>query len=75
VHARWAGLRTFAPDRLPVVGFAPDAEGFFWLAGQGGAGLQTSPAIAGIVAALIGGLAWPAETVTAQTLSPRRFFP
>ena len=46
IHSRWAGLRTFTPDRHPAVGFAPDADGFFWLAGQGGFGLQTSPAMA-----------------------------
>ena len=46
IHSRWAGLSTFTPDRHPAVGFAPDAEGFFWLAGQGGFGLQTSPAMA-----------------------------
>ena len=49
IHSKWAGLRTFTPDRHPAVGFAPDAEGFFWLAGQGGFGLQTSPAMAAIV--------------------------
>lgn len=38
----------FAPDRRPVAGFAPDAPGFFWLAGQGGFGLQTSPVMAAI---------------------------
>jgi D-arginine dehydrogenase len=53
VTSRWAGLRTFVRDRLPVVGFAPDAPGFFWLAGQGGAGLQTSPALSAAAAALI----------------------
>ena len=70
---RWAGLRTFAPDRHPVVGFAPDAEGFFWLAGQGGAGLQTSPAMASIAASLIAGEPWPECAVSAEDLSPRRF--
>ena len=49
IHSRWAGLRTFTPDRHPAVGFAPDADGFFWLAGQGGFGLQTSPAMAAVV--------------------------
>ena len=49
IHSKWAGLRTFTPDRRPAVGYAPDSEGFFWLAGQGGAGLQTSPAVAGLV--------------------------
>lgn len=73
IEHRWAGLRTFAPDRLPVVGFAPDREGFFWLAGQGGAGLQTSPAIARIVASLIAGSSWPVADVTAAELSPARF--
>jgi D-arginine dehydrogenase len=56
---RWAGLRTFAPDRVPKAGFAPDAPGFFWLAGQGGYGFQTAPAMAEIVEALITGAAWP----------------
>ncbi len=56
---RWAGLRTFTTDRVPVAGFAPDAPGFFWLAGQGGYGLQTAPAMAAIAEALILGLPWP----------------
>ena len=73
IHSRWAGLRSFTPDRRPAVGFAADAEGFFWLAGQGGFGLQTSPAMAGIVAALITGDAWPVADVTAEELSPDRF--
>jgi D-arginine dehydrogenase len=51
--ATWAGLRTFAADRLPVVGFDPDAEGFFWYAGQGGTGIQTSPAHSALAAKLI----------------------
>ncbi|WP_300527182.1 FAD-binding oxidoreductase, partial [uncultured Nocardioides sp.] len=42
--SKWAGLRNFAPDRLPVAGFEPNAPGFFWLAGQGGYGFQTAPA-------------------------------
>jgi D-arginine dehydrogenase len=73
VHSRWAGLRTFAPDRHLVAGFDPRAEGFFWLAGQGGFGLQTSPAMAAIVEALIAGTPWPIETVAAEELSPARF--
>jgi D-arginine dehydrogenase len=48
VERSWAGLRTFAPDRSPVVGFDPDLEGFFWLAGQGGYGIQTSPALSAL---------------------------
>ncbi|MCP5180021.1 MAG: FAD-binding oxidoreductase [Pseudomonadales bacterium] len=50
---RWAGLRTFAPDRRPVTGFDPRAEGFFWLAGQGGFGVQTSPGLGRYVAGRI----------------------
>lgn len=51
-HSR-AGLRTFTADKTPVVGFAPDAEGFFWLVGQGGYGIETSPAMGELTCALI----------------------
>jgi D-arginine dehydrogenase len=44
VKRAWAGLRTFSPDRHPVIGFDTEAPGFFWLAGQGGTGIQTAPA-------------------------------
>lgn len=73
IHSRWAGLRTFAPDRHPVVGFDQQAKGFFWLAGQGGYGLQTSPAVAQIVESLIAGTLWPIEAATAAELGPGRF--
>lgn len=73
IHSRWAGLRTFTPDRRPAVGFAADAEGFFWLAGQGGFGLQTSPMMARIAASLITGGDWPIADVAEAELSPRRF--
>jgi D-arginine dehydrogenase len=73
IHSRWAGLRTFAPDRHPAVGFASDAEGFFWLAGQGGSGLQTSPAMAAITASLIVGAPWPTSDISADQLNPGRF--
>ncbi len=73
IHSRWAGLRTFTPDKHPAVGFATDAEGFFWLAGQGGFGLQTSPAMARAAAALISGGDWPLAEVPAEALSPARF--
>ncbi|MEO9528302.1 FAD-dependent oxidoreductase [Roseibium sp.] len=52
VERNWAGLRSFVADRTPVVGFAPDAEGFFWLAGQGGYGVQTAPALSRLTADL-----------------------
>lgn len=71
---KWAGLRTFSADRVPVAGFAPDAEGFFWLAGQGGYGLQTAPAMAEIAEALVTGGAWPAHIgVTEDKIRPERF--
>ena len=53
VRRAWAGLRTFAPDRRPVVGFDPAAPGFFWLAGQGGAGIKTAPALARLTRDLV----------------------
>lgn len=53
VERSWAGLRSFAPDRAPVFGADPDCPGFFWCAGQGGAGIQTAPAIAALLSALI----------------------
>lgn len=55
VERRWAGLRTFAPDRLPIYGFDAQVPGLFWFAGQGGFGIQTAPAAALIAAALITG--------------------
>jgi len=63
VRRSWAGLRSFVSDREPVVGFAPDAPGFFWLAGQGGYGIQTAPAMATLAAALVRRMAVPAHLV------------
>jgi D-arginine dehydrogenase len=59
VRRKWAGLRSFVLDKSPVVGFATDAPGFFWLAGQGGYGIQTAPAMGALVAALVQGLPVP----------------
>jgi len=71
----WAGLRTFAPGGDPVAGFAPDAEGFFWLAGQGGVGFLTSPALSRAAAALAEGAELPADLraagLAAGDLAPR----
>jgi D-arginine dehydrogenase len=53
VEHKWAGLRTFAPDRLPVIGRDPGNPDFFWLAGQGGFGIQTAPAMAKLAASLL----------------------
>ncbi|MET4664116.1 FAD-dependent oxidoreductase [Sphingomonas sp. PvP056] len=75
VERRWAGLRSFAPDRLPVYGFAPDAPGFFWCAGQGGFGIQTAPAAAALAASLLLGRV-PDDSVSgidAERYAPGRF--
>lgn len=73
----WAGLRTFAADRTPVVGFDDAVPGFFWLAGQGGYGIQTSPALSRMAAALVRGEALPpdltARSIRAVDVSPARF--
>jgi D-arginine dehydrogenase len=55
VRRAWAGLRTFAPDRVPVLGEDPDARGFWWLVGQGGAGIKTAPAMAALLTAQLTG--------------------
>ncbi len=69
----WAGLRSFAPDRTPVVGFDPQASGFFWLAGQGGYGVQTAPALSGLTAALCLGHAPVLGSDIIAALSSERF--
>ena len=53
VERSWAGLRSFAPDRLPVYGFDADVPGFFWCVGQGGFGIQTAPAAGRLAADLL----------------------
>jgi D-arginine dehydrogenase len=53
IEHKWAGLRTFAPDRTPVVGYDGEVEGFFWLTGQGGYGIQTAPGLSALAAALV----------------------
>jgi D-arginine dehydrogenase len=70
----WAGLRSFAPDELPVVGHAPGAPGFVWCAGQGGAGFQTAPALSRIAASFVLGLPFPEECAAAG-LAPDHFAP
>jgi D-arginine dehydrogenase len=59
VERRWAGLRSFAPDRLPVYGFDSRVPGLFWCAGQGGFGIQTAPAGAMVAASLVLGRGLP----------------
>lgn len=79
IRSRWAGLRTFARDRVPVIGFDRDAPGFFWCVGQGGVGLQTSPAASSCAASLILGDGWPVQVAAAglqaADLSPSRWSP
>jgi D-arginine dehydrogenase len=75
VERSWAGLRSFAPDRLPVFGFDAEAPSFFWCAGQGGFGIQTSPAAAKMAAALLLDQAPDpmVKAVDATVFLPRRF--
>jgi len=75
VERKWAGLRSFAPDRKPVYGFDPLAPGLFWCAGQGGFGIQTSPAASALAASMLLGTAPdPAIAhVDPATYSIRRF--
>ncbi|MBU2586661.1 MAG: FAD-binding oxidoreductase [Alphaproteobacteria bacterium] len=76
VERRWAGLRSFAPDRLPVYGVDPGQPGFFWFAGQGGFGIQTAPAAARLGAQLL--LGQGADAMTARIdpamYAPGRFY-
>lgn len=71
--ASWAGLRTFAPDRVLVIGPDARAPSFFWLAGQGGYGFQTCPAASRLAADLIGGRVPELEAGLVAQLSPLRF--
>jgi D-arginine dehydrogenase len=71
LRRKWAGLRTFAPDRVLVIGEDPLVRGFFWLAGQGGCGIETSPAYGAIAADLL--LDGGTERVDAAVYAPARF--
>ena len=73
VERRWAGLRSFAPDRLPVFGFDPVVPGMFWCAGQGGFGIQTAPAAAALSAALLLGRGELPPGVDPLIFAPGRF--
>ncbi|MGD0672255.1 MAG: FAD-binding oxidoreductase [Candidatus Binatus sp.] len=68
---KWAGLRTFSPDSVPVVGADPRVAGFFWLAGQAGFGIESSPAIGQIAADLI--VSGATNRFDASVLTPARF--
>ena len=72
LERKWAGLRSFAPDRLPVIGRDPDMPEFFWLAGQGGFGIQTAPAVAAMAAALLLDRAHSVPNANATDYAPNR---
>jgi D-arginine dehydrogenase len=75
VERKWAGLRSFAPDRRPVYGWDRRREGFFWFAGQGGYGIQTAPAAARLAAQLLlgHGRDGMTEGLDAALYAPERF--
>jgi D-arginine dehydrogenase len=73
VEHKWAGLRSFAPDRLPVFGFDHHNEAFFWLAGQGGFGIQTAPAIASLAASMILRMSIDNANIDHTLYDPKRF--
>lgn len=74
VHTAWAGLRCFAADRTPVVGWDPVVEGLFWYTALGGYGIQTSPALSRIGATVLQGR-YPEEDVipVVKAMNPARF--
>lgn len=76
VERRWAGLRSFSPDRLPIYGPDPQVAGFLWFAGQGGFGIQTAPAAARLGAQIMLGLERDelTRTIDAQVYNPARFY-
>ena len=77
ISRKWAGLRSFVADGCPVVGYDPQLEGFFWLAGQGGYGIETSPSMGRLAASLALRRGVPADLaeqgVTESAVSPARF--
>ena len=76
VERSWAGLRSFAPDRMPVYGFDPASPSFFWCVGQGGFGIQTAPAASRLAASLLLRRSEPelvSHRIDAQVYSPAAF--
>jgi len=77
ISRKWAGLRSFVADGCPVVGYDPLVEGFFWLAGQGGYGIETSPSMGRLTASLALRRGVPSDLagqgVTEGAVSPARF--
>jgi D-arginine dehydrogenase len=73
LERKWAGLRSFARDRLPVIGRDPNVPEFFWLAGQGGFGIQTAPAVASMAGALLMNRTHEVPNANADDYAPGRF--
>ncbi|MFP4328832.1 MAG: NAD(P)/FAD-dependent oxidoreductase [Paracoccaceae bacterium] len=73
VEGNWAGLRSFAPDRVLVIGRDPACPAFAWMAGQGGYGFQTAAAASQLLADLLGGRPPELDAATVAALSPERF--
>ena len=71
LRQKWAGLRTFTQDEQYVVGEDPSVSGFFWMAGQGGSGIETSPAVGRVAAELL--IDGHTDLIDADSLSPARF--
>jgi D-arginine dehydrogenase len=73
LEKKWAGLRSFAPDRLPVIGRDTECPEFFWMAGQGGFGIQTAPAAAKMAASLLLGIESQLPSIDPAVYDPARF--
>jgi D-arginine dehydrogenase len=73
VEHRWAGLRSFTPDRSLAIGFETAAPGFLWMIGQGGYGIQTSPAAGRLVAGLVAGEVDADLAAVVPLVDPNRF--
>jgi D-arginine dehydrogenase len=74
IERSWAGLRSFADDKTPVLGFDPSCPGFFWLAGQGGYGIQMAAAMGGLAASTILGQRMP-SALEALDFNPAEIAP
>lgn len=76
IGKQWAGLRSFVADKSPVVGYSATADNFFWLAGQGGYGVQSAPAISRLASALLTGHECPSDILATglklNSISPSR---
>jgi D-arginine dehydrogenase len=77
LDSSWGGLRTFAPDGSPVIGYDPHTEDFFWLVGQGGYGIQSAPALSRAAATMVLKQKLPKDVIDAglilSDISPHRF--